>query len=29
MALNDQMNMFEERDNMGLMQEGGGTDPVS
>ena len=29
MALNDQMSMFEEEDNMGLMQEGGGTDPVS
>ncbi len=29
MALDDQMNMFEEDDDMGLMQEGGDIDPVS
>ena len=29
MALDDQMNMFEETDDMGLMQEGGDVDPVS
>ena len=29
MALDDQMNMFEENDDMGLMQEGGDVDPVS
>ena len=29
MALDDQMEMFKEEDNMGLMQEGGEVDPVS
>ena len=29
MALDDQMNMFEETDDMGLMQEGGDIDPIS
>ena len=29
MALDDQMNMFEETNDMGLMQEGGDIDPVS